>query len=311
MDKPQIAVEVLTYNSDFEKLKLTLNSILIQKNINFEIIIADDGSKETNADKIEEYFREKEFKNYVIVANEHNQGTVKNVISGLEKVTAEYVKDIAPGDMLYDENTLSNFYTEIQNSKADVYFGNACYYNIVENDLHFYAPKIPNNINIYKKNNIRQIKRNYLNKRDYILGAAFIIKTSTFLEYLKKIEGKVIYAEDCSFIYMIADNIIPVYVQQNLIWYEFGSGISTSSNNSWIKKIEADNKATFEILWNEKLITDACYEMKYSSSFIKKLFLRAFLNPMSLVRMFIKPSYPEIQRDDTDVLEKLLSSVKM
>ena len=52
MDKPQIAVEVLTYNSDLEKLKLTLNSILIQKNIDFEIIIADDVSKNFNEKSI-------------------------------------------------------------------------------------------------------------------------------------------------------------------------------------------------------------------------------------------------------------------
>ena len=307
MDKPQIAVEVLTYNSDLEKLKLTLNSILIQKNIDFEIIIADDGSKNFNEKSIRQFFEDKDFEKYTIVANKQNQGTVKNVISGLEKVTADYVKDISPGDMFYDENTLYDFYQEIQKSNEDVYFGNACYYNVENQIIHFYNPKNPRNINVYKKTKVKQIKKNYLNKRDYILGANFLIKTSVFLEYLKKIEDKVVYAEDCSFIYMLADNIIPVFFDRNFIWYEYGSGISTSSNNSWIQKIEADNKSTFELLYQNRLISKACYDMKYSKSFIKKLFLRILLNPMSLIRKILPIKISEIERDDKSVLVELLN----
>ena len=106
---------------------------------------------------------------------------------------------------------------------------------------------------------------------------------------------------------MLADNIIPVFFDRNFIWYEYGSGISTSSNNSWIQKIEADNKSTFELLYQNRLISQACYDMKYSKSFIKKLFLRILLNPMSLIRKILPIKISEIERDDKSVLVELLN----
>ena len=40
-----MSVIVVTYNSEWEKIKITLNSILRQKNISLQIIVADDGSE--------------------------------------------------------------------------------------------------------------------------------------------------------------------------------------------------------------------------------------------------------------------------
>ena len=42
-----VSVIVLTYNPDREKLFATLNSIIIQENIDIEIIVSDDGSMHT------------------------------------------------------------------------------------------------------------------------------------------------------------------------------------------------------------------------------------------------------------------------
>ena len=41
--KVAVSVLVITYNPKKEKLMQTLNSILLQKGIKFEIVIADDG----------------------------------------------------------------------------------------------------------------------------------------------------------------------------------------------------------------------------------------------------------------------------
>ena len=51
-----ISVLVLIYNSKYEKIRPTLNSIVCQKNINYEIIFADDGSKEQHMDEIHDFF---------------------------------------------------------------------------------------------------------------------------------------------------------------------------------------------------------------------------------------------------------------
>ena len=52
----QVSVIVCTYNSKWEKLKSTLLSILSQRDISFEIIIADDGSEIQCLDRAKKYF---------------------------------------------------------------------------------------------------------------------------------------------------------------------------------------------------------------------------------------------------------------
>ena len=44
-NKYDISVIIVTYNPKWEKLRTTILSILFQKNINIEIIVSDDGSK--------------------------------------------------------------------------------------------------------------------------------------------------------------------------------------------------------------------------------------------------------------------------
>jgi len=281
-----ISVLVVTYNPDWIKLKNTLSSILIQKDVKFEIIISDDGSVDNNFDKIVLYFREKSFENYKLIGGETNQGTVKNLIKGLEKVQGKYVKDISPGDLLYDENTLRFIVEETKKNEEIIYFGNAIYYSFENGDLQIYNVRNPRNVNIYKNKQNKKIQRNYLLRQDYILGASFVVQTRIFLDYLLKIENYVIYAEDCAFICMIADGIFPSYMDNDIIWYEYGSGISTSKESSWNKKILADNKATFDLLRKEKIIPNYAYEINYSSSKIKRKVLSMIFDFSRVISKF-------------------------
>ena len=78
-----VSVVVVTYNPSWDKEKETLDSILKQKGISIEIIIADDGSKENNFSLVKEYFEKNEFNDYKLVFNPVNKGTVYNTYSGL------------------------------------------------------------------------------------------------------------------------------------------------------------------------------------------------------------------------------------
>lgn len=80
----EISVVVIQYNPIWEKLMYTLQSILQQTEIRYEIVIADDGSRDKYFDKTIDFFKEKKFCDYQIVDNTKNQGTVKNVLSGLK-----------------------------------------------------------------------------------------------------------------------------------------------------------------------------------------------------------------------------------
>ena len=63
MDKRGIIVSVLlvTYNADWNKLKQTIESIIAQKDVSFELIIADDGSKIRWDEQIQELCKEHGF----------------------------------------------------------------------------------------------------------------------------------------------------------------------------------------------------------------------------------------------------------
>ena len=96
----ELSIVILTYNSSFENLMKTLESSLNQDEINFEIIIADDGSKENHEKEIRDYFLAHDFTNFQLVLNRQNRGTVQNLLSALDVARGEYVKPISPGDLL-------------------------------------------------------------------------------------------------------------------------------------------------------------------------------------------------------------------
>ena len=49
---PEVSIIVATYNADWQKLMMTINSIIIQSGVKFEIIFVDDGLKIKWNDKI-------------------------------------------------------------------------------------------------------------------------------------------------------------------------------------------------------------------------------------------------------------------
>lgn len=54
---PEVSIIVATYNADWQKLMMTINSIIIQSGVKFEIIFADDGSKLNGMIKLDDIYR--------------------------------------------------------------------------------------------------------------------------------------------------------------------------------------------------------------------------------------------------------------
>ena len=101
-------VVVLSYNNS-KYLEECLDSILMQSYPEIEIIIADDCSKEFDADKYKAYCEQngrKNIKKVNIIRNETNLGTVKNVNNALRQANGIYFKLIGADDELADENSL-------------------------------------------------------------------------------------------------------------------------------------------------------------------------------------------------------------
>lgn len=240
----EVSVVIATYNPDREKLIYTINSILIQKNIHFELVITDDGSEEDFFEEIEKYFKNRKFTNYLLHKNKRNGGTVKNINSGIDICGGEYVKLISPGDFLYGVNCLREWIDSLREGQAEMSFGDVIYYRTngrkVESLKHKALPQEPG---VYEKHGQRVID-NYLLLNDTIHGVSTICRTHILKKYMQMAAGRVTYAEDCMYRLMIKDGIRICHYPKDVVLYEFGGGISTNNSDKWKKLIKQDLQVT-------------------------------------------------------------------
>lgn len=252
-----ISVVVCTYNPDEKALLFTLDSIIAQKEIEVEIIIADDGSANNLHDRIMDYFSKKHFDNWTMVCNEKNNGTVYNVYTGLKLCKGKYVKIISPGDALYGDNILREWLLFHQNNDFRWSFSDAIYYTGEPNDkTDLKLPAHPNNVKPYIKGDRQVCRWNYIALNDIALGAALLCERKVMLEYVKKIIYKLKYAEDNIWRMMMFDGVVGGYFPQNAILYEYGTGISTNASNAWAQRLKEDWNNANELMMQNKQLDD-------------------------------------------------------
>lgn len=241
-DNIDVTIIIVTYNSEWKKVKITLDSILSQKDVKMQIIVADDGSSENHDTKIIAHMDACGFKNYVLSNAPCNQGTVKNMVRAMEKAGGKYTKVIAPGDMLYKNCTLREWMEFMDVTGALVSFGEAVYYCVNKKDISL-IPTIgsPVNKELYRdENKYSDAFVDYILANDTILGAAQMMRTEVIKEYLNLICNRIVYAEDYMIRIMMFDQIRIRYFPHTAIWYEFGTGISTGKDNKWERLLKKD-----------------------------------------------------------------------
>lgn len=279
-----VTVAVGTYNPEWHKLHATLQSILNQENINFQIIVSDDGSANPFFNEVENLFKEIDFKDYKLVRGKNNEGTVCQFHRALQSADSEYVKGISPGDLFYDNNTLSKWLAFIKEKKADISFCDAVFYNKKSDDFNIIKHKHnPRNMAIYLSPSSYEDKViNYLIFDDTISGATILAKRDLLIHYMNLLLHKVIYVEDFFLRLAVLNGIDIKYYPEPGIWYEFGDGgISTSKSDVWQNRIRKDYIAMNHIClnhWmpcNEKvnkwIMEDFHYKEKKNISFSDKL----------------------------------------
>lgn len=257
---PEISIIVVTYNSSWEKLKITINSILFQSGINYEIIFADDGSQIKWNEKIIQYIPD----NYVycFADSKTNVGTVSNIFNGIRLAKGDYIKVISPGDCFNGKFALKEWIDFMKKSDADLSFCDAIYYKSVNNIFKVLKTKAsPRNVYLYHiKNNSSKIFIDYLLANDFILGAAVLLKRNVMLQYLEEINGKVKFAEDYMIRLMIYDNKKIYHINSAFIWYEYGDGISTNKNSEWALLLHKDFNAVNDIIKLRDNCTDKIHK---------------------------------------------------
>lgn len=254
----ECSVLICTYKPDWEKLRLTLKSVLMQENCNYHIVVTDDGSKENYFDRIRDYFSHYAFVNYELVASPKNQGTTKNVLQGIHACKGEFVKPLSPGDFLHGKQVLRKWIDFMRiKQECIMSFCDAIYYHLEKGNLvatkEFAHPQSPG-----VSGGVTPL-RNYLLFDDICLGAAALVRRKTWIKYLEMIAGKVVYAEDNSYRIMMYCGEKFAYLPQSFLLYEYGSGISTSGSDVWDQRLRKDWQAANDVMLNTNPCVDAVH----------------------------------------------------
>lgn len=274
--RSDISVIICCYNSNLEDLKNTLCSILNQKNVSFDVVISDDGSKNKEFLCIRQWIKQNKINNVYINSNEENLGTVRNIYSALKYCKSEFVKLISPGDFLYDEFVLRKYFDIFETTGATVVGGEAVYFNKNNEIIPCYYPKLRQSLNP------KFYKRNFIAYGDNVLGATLAYKKDFLVGELPEISQYFVLLEDMPLLAKcLLSNKKMVIKDEPLVWYEYGTGVSTSVNSNPLFEKDIENYYVYLAKFNknESNFRIKLQKMNKKWSFLKKAFLYPIIMP--------------------------------
>lgn len=243
----EFSVIILSYHPDFAELKGTVDSVLCQQDITYEILICDDGSRENHFSRLEAYLKERQFSRYRLLGSEKNQGTVRNILKGLSVASGRYAKLIGAGDLLYEARTLADVKEFMEENQAECCFGLMRGYRRSKERLEFLAHSSPRDLEAYRRQDTEKIAHNLMLCEDWVSGAGIFAKTDYYRKYISMLEGKVLYCEDWASALSAVDHVFLKLYDRYVVWYEMGSGISTGQSSGFREKLFADNERFWPI----------------------------------------------------------------
>lgn len=254
-----VTVIMITYNPELNKALETINSIILQKNINIKIIIADDCSRKDFTKEYMQFFFENKFDNYIILKSEANQGTVRNIARCSKYCVGDYVKIISPGDYLYGHEILKKWADYMEEKKIDISIGDAYYYERTPGGYNLICEHaFPQKPNIINEGDERKKKYYQLIYNDYWLGAATLIEIEAFKKYIKLVSKFAVYGEDNMYRLAACDGVSRGYYPVQVMMYETNTGISSlgDKGDKWHKTLMEEWIKTNEFIIDRIEIDD-------------------------------------------------------
>ncbi len=243
------SIIVCVYNASIKDIELTLDSIICQKGSSFEIVVADDHSSIDYADFINSYISSRKFSiGLKYIRNESNLGTVKNILNAVEHSSGQYIKPIGAGDLLYNSDVLHKMYTYMDDKELFVAFGRISAYKNIAHQYELVSFNNPYDISCYKANTQKKIKQNLFIYGDHISGACLFYERKYIIHYLNLIKDRIFFVEDYIPRISILDNVFIGFLDENVVFYQIGTGISTTSSTKGNQRFINDKKAFISIV---------------------------------------------------------------
>lgn len=266
---PLLTVLVMQYRPAWEKLKLTLDSILMQDTREFELVITDDGSPQDWFAETRQYLAAHGLTDVKFRKNPTNLGTVRNIRNGLAAACGEWVALISPGDGFYDRGTLAWELETIRRDAPAVAFGRAAYYRLNADGIPEQCPgDTPFDRSCYDpaRYDARRVERNLVLYSDHICGLELLCRRDIWQRALAMMDGRVKFAEDFATLLFAAEGTRMRPYDRVIAWYEYGTGISTDQTAASERRLQADLKAMIALL-REKYPRDRAVWLAYQYFF--------------------------------------------
>lgn len=252
-----ISVVITTYNQPFEITRRSLMSALLQKGIDFDLVIADDHSRTDLTVRYEEFFREHGFSRYTLVRHEKNVKTVLNIARALSSAQGRYVKTIDAGDLLYSSDTLKRIVNFSDENNVSAGFGNIVRFwnnpTFGQVCSPYRAPRAAKPFERGAEQDRRALLANEMETDDWVPAGAQFYRTEYYQQLLYRLSEicGVQYCQDFTSVLALADE--PVYhLDAPIYWYEWGSGISTNGGRSSRKRLYDDHLRFYSKMRQER-----------------------------------------------------------
>lgn len=317
---PQVSIIVLTYNPDPAKLRATLSAAVAQRGVEVEIIISDDGSAQKDFRFLPEFFAEHHFSNWRLVENPVNRGTVHNCYAGVSAASGAFVFLTSPGDILFSDTTMQQFYDFAKARNAQLCFGNAVRYcaenGKVRRTNNHSIPAVPD---VYGEGASLKNQKTAFFGDTFIIGACYFRSRDFAAKYFEKLLDVCKFMEDTpSTMLALADGIPICYCDRNIVFYEDGTGVSTGAKEKWRKILHADLCSALTLLqslhpkdpWVQIALKNA-----EENSRKKRILWRFLHHPVISFRMLlqkklVKPKQIPCDPADLQRLENLLNQTQ-
>ena len=153
-------ISIIIYCTEFKYLRKTINSILEQLYINYEIIIIYDNIEVNDLYYIQNFIKKYSF--IKLLKNQNIKGIIYSISLGVLKSIGQYILYLQSGYILFKENLLNEIFMTINNNNLDILEFNLFinnYYFINSQSLSLYKC-----LHVKSKINTESIKYNNLYK---------------------------------------------------------------------------------------------------------------------------------------------------
>ena len=289
---PQVSVIVLTYNPDPAKLRQTLTAAARQREVDYEILISDDGSARKDFSFLPTFMQQLGVENWRLLDNAENKGTVQNCLSAVREAQGDYVFLTSPGDYLFDDFVLRDCYRFAEKHQASLCFGDAVFYSAADGQPRvtqtYGTPAQPQ---LYAPTVSKARMKAAFFGGSWVIGASYFRRRTVALSYLEKIASGSVYTEDTtSTAAALACGERLCYVARNVVWYEDGTGVSTSANQRWKEVLAKDLVQSYTQLKAEHPkdpYVDILYRNVVETNRTKRIVGKLLRHPLLFVRILL------------------------